>query len=1020
MKRILAFLLIFGSGLGLLLYLQAGAGPGQDPDGLEPSAPGTPGDAASELITVPDEVVVPGAPPAAGDAGASGSTDDTGPAGEPPLERIDTQAGGVRGSISGPIEHTRFAEDDADRSSAIFRLTTRDSFTAEDGRLELIEVVLDHFERGRVAAASGRVVAKLNQTGVLTLGGGDDGIELDTARIDLDSDHALAPLALTGGKLTGKLEGQRFDLTADAEGVGAPHLESARFGLDAARLSVFFETGALAASGAARLVLSAEGDAPERSLTAEQLSIVEDEAGRVVLDARGAGDVLAVLTLGGATPDEDLVLRAPQLLLVARRVGDKDLLLESLVVSGSGQVERAGGIARGEDLDFLFSEDGEAGRVILSGSPSLTFPGLVSASLSELPSDLVLEAEGPLTLALDGDLEFRTDAASRVTWGQLTLDSRGGLEGEALEGATHLGLRGRGGVSLFGTLPTPEKLVAEGASSQGELTYTTETVDLDYRVPVDPVTGKRVPKGAVRVQLIGTGATSILAVDPEGHRANVTCGDGLTLLIEGERWTAPQGRDVELSLEVEGGSYVGHADELLGLDPTALRLDARGGAFLERRGQPPLEHRSGQGARIVLDGEDQLRIVGSDQARARYEEGESFVEAARFERQGGRLTATGEVVTHLELADLVLDFRCGSLEVRGLDPEAGTADKLELRRGVDGEVTLGTEVLRLAARGLDVLRLGEAVPLPDGVVAPARYELHAMGPVALGWSNAGADWKVDCEQLDVFAEEPPAGALGAFELVAKGKVRVRDEVAGFVGLGEVLHLDHAAVDRALLEGGELPARVSGTLPAMSGSKIQYKGRVARLALVGRKLEAEDVDLLLTGLRLPGSEGPERSDWTARCKLLRAEVGSVELDGKVSFQGRDAGALVLFSADRAVFVNSELLGSKQENVELDPATAAGTSFAANGNVLLRRGTEYQVEGQELTIAANTRELRVGGDNARISYAGICLNGRWLRLDPIQMTVDSSPGVITVDPVLLRILGRTPNALEATPEVLEELP
>jgi len=242
---------------------------------------------------------------------------------------------------------------------------------------------------------------------------------------------------------------------------------------------------------------------------------------------------------------------------------------------------------------------------------------------------------------------------------------------------------------------------------------------------------------------------------------------------------------------------------------------------------------------------------------------------------------------------------------------------------------------------------------------------------------------------------------------------VRDELGGFIGHGEVLHLDHAAVDRALLEGGKLPARVSGTLPAMSGGEIQYKGRVARLALLGRQLEADDVDLVLSGLRLPGSEEAEPSDWTARCDKLQAEVGSVELDGSVRFEGRDEGAVVLFSADRAVFVNSELLASQDEDVELDPAAAAGTAFAANGSVLLRRGAEYQVEGEELTIAANTREVRVGGNDARVSYAGICLNGKWLRLDPVQMTVDSSPGVIHVDPVLLRVLGRAPATSPAAP-------
>ncbi len=375
---------------------------------------------------------------------------------------------------------------------------------------------------------------------------------------------------------------------------------------------------------------------------------------------------------------------------------------------------------------------------------------------------------------------------------------------------------------------------------------------------------------------------------------------------------------------------------------------------------------------------------------------------------------------------MTLDLTCGRLDLTGLDPEARDLDsleRLELARGVNGTLVTGGERLELSAKDLTVLRADERVDLPDDAGPPVLYELHGTGPVRMAWTSELADWRVDCRSIEAYVQEAPASddepsddalASAWFELVAHGEVRVREQLGGFVGLGETLHLDHAEIDRALLEGDGRPAKVSGRLPSvLTDEEVTYQGEVDRLALAGGVVEADGVDVVLTGLTLPGSNlAPEGDDstWRVVAGRLYAEVGLVELEHGVRFEGTDAGVPMRLWADLVTFVNADLWIAAQADpdsavpgqAQIEREDLTGTSITAHGNVLLRRGAEYEVAGDELSVAAETRELRLSGHPARAVFAGFTSTSRWLRLDPLHMTLDTGPGEISVDLVLVQAL------------------
>ena len=981
--------------------------PGPDPasateptaSGQEPESP-PPAIEDEQLIDVPEEVVLP----EDGDD-ADGDSPD-------PIGRV---------SISGPLDHSRFDEDGA----RLLRLVAEDSRTASEGLLELTGVRLELEGQGVVLAETGRV--RFESTGGrLVLGGPEDRIELEVAQVDLDASHDLAPMSLTAGALVAGLAEERLELTPGATGQ-RPHLDGALLQLHADELVLELAAERLAADGAVRVELLDEHGAIAHSLDAAGLTLAEPRADRLELDAHGE---LARLVVHAEDAADDLTLTAPRVVLGAVRRGEEELTLTSLLAHGTGQVERAGGVAVGEDLDFTFAPDGEAGRVVLHGAPVLRFADLTRDDAGELR----LEADGPLELTLAGELRFATEARARATWDTWTLVTDGGLDGLADEAGGRIDLHGVGGVTLDGELRIEEEGEG-GAVHTGTLAYVTEEVHLQHRTRLDPLTGepaKEQGPGWPKVHLVGTGHTEVDAKGDQGLAAHVTCTDGMELDLAGERWTLPAGRGVSLRLESPQGTYVAQADELLGLDVETLRLHAAGDVTFEQ--VAGALRRVGHGGRLVLAGEDHLELVGSEGQLARYEEGASWVEARSLERLGRRVTAAGRVATHLELELMVLDLTCGRLELSGLDPDGRdleSLDKLELVRGVHGTLVMDQEALDVSATELVLLRVDEAVALPDDAGPPVLYELFGEGPVRLGWTTAEADWRVDCRSIEAFVREapmvePPAEAADEsaldrawFELVARGEVRVREELGDFVGLGETLHLDHAAEDRALLEGGAGPAKVSGRLPAvLTDDEVTYKGEVERLALAGGVVAADDVDVLLVGLDLPGSNlrpelvGADDSTWRVRGQRLHAEVGLVELDGSVSFEGSDQGVPMRLLADLVTFVNADLwIGAQADpesarpgRAQLDREDLLGTTITAHGSVLLRRGAEYEVSGDELSVAAETRELRLSGAPAQAIFAGLRSSSRWLRLDPVNMTLDSGPGQITVDPVLMMALER----------------
>lgn len=977
MKRLLAFLVIFGVGLSVLFFLQGERA--ETPVVEGPSPIEVPEDNEFGLIPV----AAPESQELDPEAGSPPKLDAA------PGEEEVTGRAGLHGK-------TRFVRYDKETGETLFTLEAEDSRTLEDQQLRLEDVTVTYPGVGVLHAKRGRV--QLKQKGALVIQG-DLGshIELEEGVLTLDEDHALAPARFTSPKIEGDLDSRVFLLS------GQPRLESQALLLGGRSIKLELEKHRVTVVDEAHADVLDEAGQPRRSLTGDTLVLAELGPERVHMKADGA----ARLTIATGRPEApSTTLTAPAIGLEAVRTQSELTLTDVQVSGGRGTLEVGDARVTGEAFDFEIGERGDAGQVTVTGAPSVSFP---TQLLGELQPDalddggsITLDSQEELLLTFDRDLEVLTLGSSTLGIGDLALTAAEGFEGYRDEGARELYLLGRGGVTLAGVLPPNSAGIRHAINYRADQLAVRHTID----------------GAASKVQLTSDGLTKV-DVEGDDGEAHFTATGGLIFVSNSDAgrgsWLVPHARGLDFELVSEGVRTTGFAAEIRDFKPDQLHFEGHELSFersslegSQQEGASDPYRLKASGSLVTAHGEDDLSIVGAHAKPAHFERMGLALDARSLVRKGSTLTAKGFVRAKLGHAQETSSFECEELLIEGLEMDASsegaaTASRLFAEGSVRSSSQLAGEAVGLEADRVEVLNLGGE-----------EFELHARGGVRLTLEEEGASWSVTADRLDGFGagseERPPEDGGSWLELAARGNVEVRETERELLGRGSALYLERGPHSRMLLEGGELPAWVTSRLP---GGGL-YKGQVRRLEVTEEEVSAEELVGTIEGVFLPGDD-PEAEPSNLELSSdhlnvhVEREAGKVQdivqLDGDVQLsRKRSDDSRDTLRAQFATFTHlrHEELGAAETGAHA--FDVENTAFLAHGQVILKSGYIFQALGDHLEVAKGTRKLHIEGTPASITFGGLCTMNTWITVDLDNMGIEGGRGFVCQDPALIkRLLG-----------------
>ena len=896
MKKLLLFLLLFGSGLALLIILDPDEG---SPGGVEDPGPG-------------DTSPSPGA------------------AGEPP----DSSPGeSKRLELNGPFEYASRVDEGAERLKR-YVIDAVDSARRGDS-VVLETVLMDLFNR------SGQKRAQLKaESGVFWLVDGDamldfelkDAIELENAEIQLLEGGPIESVVLTTPSLQGDTATGVFD-TLDPASIRADGFRG-----DGVGMHIELENGVV--------TFTSDGVVEIERLEPEPFTARLESRGPLGLrrePPKGPGivRVTAVEQARLSTTGENAVeLKGDEIELAGREVESEDpspppddddelgsdVRIETVDARGSVRFHSATGDFEGDEAHLAFDEAGELASAEITGDPpvatlalsgpgALTLPGLAGGSDEPAGSD---EPDGdgaataPVEITGSRVIELRRSdvdhvhvpGPARVSWGDGILTSEGGVEADATRGGDAGTLRAWETVVLTRgetTLRTPELVAA-----------VTLTTTLDE-------TGE--PVAQTTVIATAEPPCSLTGVTRDGQPFTIESDGVLVFRQEGERWTLPEANAVKLVVEGEQG-FRASADRVADFDPDTMTFTALG--QVDFSGAHEGEWFRGRGELLNAFSETHFKLTGTEDDPA-YFEGVLGSGTARWvERQGDVLYAGGDVSAGIALPGGNYDVRCQALEARRessvADGEHVTERTHVVAEGrVDGELAELTrrvavdcdrlELTRLESRAGDELVRASttlvAKRVRRGVVVSAATPPEPDDPDALPAEPSLVDdtpddvFVVSCDTLDgtqVLGPEADGKPVLEESLVALGNVVLERHPPGDrpairplgVGRGDRLTIDGRSAGR-LEPVGEGRVSAEGVLPGlahpfdMTADWIEFGSRSVRAGmpeihvtvLSGRDGEGDGAD----------GGAPEERPIVARSRVLSATESSLLFEGDVRIRGR---------------------------------------------------------------------------------------------------------------------------------------
>ncbi len=384
MKRLLAFLVLFGAGLALLARLEAG-GPNL-PEGTLP---------ASERAAFP--------------------TREVAFAGTSALE------------LRGPFSLLRYAEAPSGPRPTRLSLEAQDTETRADGEIVFkeLDVIWNDAESGtpRVTIHATLGSMRLTESGQrypidFEEDGAEDRLVREGVEIVLHQGGPVTPLTLKVDRLEGDLSDRLFSSDSRAQARG-PGLDATGQGL---LLDLIHDVVRFDSDAEVRFV----DDAGSAVLTSEgKMHVLKGSKGGAEVVARDG----ARLHLVG---EEEVDVEARRINIIATSTegsdGSKGTRLSRLSADDEAVVELAMGRFEAKRADLEISPLGNM-RARLTGAPR------AALALSEQEGDRKVEldvaGEGPLTITVATQRSFELKGPATVEWEESRLDADGGLRGFA-------------------------------------------------------------------------------------------------------------------------------------------------------------------------------------------------------------------------------------------------------------------------------------------------------------------------------------------------------------------------------------------------------------------------------------------------------------------------------------------------------------------------------------------------------------------------------------------------------------
>ena len=919
-KKLLAFLLLLGLGLGTLLLL--------DKDSIRP---------------------------------ASGSAGTQGGAGSARAPR-PLSAGGAR--ASGPTDHRRYGATGRNgKSNTELMLTSEDTVQSEDGRTEFINLEIQRFDPtldteeplARVIAAAGVIDLPQDRSEFEFEMGSE--IALEQVEVQLRSGNRLVPLTLKSEHLICNIEELRFRTPgfATIEGTG---IYAEGYGL---RLDE--ENGRIEFASQAKVIVRPANTAGEEKSQPGRISC----AGQLVIEQ--------LPPVNGHSP---LWIRAERQALLA--VESRDALsVEAGKIDVQGEIAPDGGGFAFQKLitenevtlrakqhrfrcnlaTFDLDANGDLVRSSLEGNPEGDIL-LEESALADGEGDLQMEpgdnlakiwGKGPMILSWTPTPSFQIAGPASLSWRDAKLSAAGGIVGTPSGDERGTPFRAFNGVrfdiagwrleteQVLGTARGAEvDLKTEGYTSIEGTTSDGSDLDLIARegFEFDYADGTWIIPRAQLVDLVLTGARSLSAgalvlerFDPElpsfEALGNVSLHQGLDEL-HGER------------LLVNGDTYL----ELEGTLEDPVLYEAPVGTITSAQIKRVNDRIEASGS-VVTDMNfddfeldlraEKMSIVGAvmDELDSALVSPTSNQPTSVHLRRPLILEAEGDVHSKLISATESYDVQAGvlrlereSLELRGLEGRRRYRTGLSASGGVEGEIEGELGHFQIEADELD----GRFVD-PFETTEDTRNE-------ALVEASAGS-------------------------LDARGNVYVTKlDAPELTGRGDVFHVSDDRVGRLQSTLPDRPIRAQGVLPE-TGQPFQLKAAQVDFGpefLAGRQIELVVVDR--------GTPATDRgrfalSEILVESKRFQATGDRVEFVGDVSFTGKT-------SDEHSWNLRAALVRFDNSLGERATKTGVFDRLVAEKEVKISFSDGPEASGDYLTADSWSGRVRITGNPARLYKEG----------------------------------------------------
>ncbi|QDU82917.1 hypothetical protein Pla163_00110 [Planctomycetes bacterium Pla163] len=860
------------------------------------------------------------------------------------------------------------------------RLVAEDALSTVNGEQVLIDVKIDMFESesGTTTAriTSERAVVELNQSVDQIIPEPSDTIRMQAVVVDVRSGSRLAPLQLTTPSLVVNSANQRFQTVdrvvatsndVDLEGEGC------LFDLNAGRLVFTRDAEATVTAGDGRTARLHSRDALE------------------VLRPPGVGTrPVTVVARGrarlGLSGDEGLALEANEVELEG--MGDPDregtFRFTDLVARGEVVLLARGNRFQCREARFVMSPDGAFGSVRLSGAiegeldpTTADVAGIDDAALAAANGQRVsLWGRGPMDLRLGTDRGFDLAGPAELAWEDTRLWAEGGLRGVPGSAGRPLSFEAWSGVRV-------ERDAWVVRTEQLEGRWLPESADAPAVIELEALTLATATGQDRDGSMVQLRAREGFALELTGKTWKVTRAIGVDLETGGRRpLTASADRVDDFTVDPVLGPMLSANEHVqVTVDGQFLR-----GQELTVKGLDDLVVKSSDGP-VLLDGPglhaearevrrvgDRVVAVGGASAHLERPGLELDLVAERIEVTGSidapadaplRLRAIGGVNANVVEQDGAERMTIATQDLEVVRQPVPGGDQVQTtvraREGVVATVVGRVGDHDLVARELDALVIGtpfvrsesadgaaspEAAPERRGSVeARGAVEVESRAPTVI--LGKGDTFSIDHQGRGTLVADPGRKVSANGTLPGGGQP--------FDVVGSSIEFDPTSMSIV-----EPRIEVKDPMRTGDGSGGETPA-IIELVATCRRLEATEVSVVFDGDVSFLGTTPALESWTLRC--ARAELFTEVVPPKPG---------------------AEAEGGSKTSTRRRPR-----ELVATGDVRVVFSEGLRAEGDTMTARAFDQRVRVEGTPARLRETGLDFVATYFDIDTVNALWEAGP-------------------------------